>query len=285
MKKQLALITLAGLGMLAQPSFAAVSQNLNQTTWQLVSVPGWTGTTPDKIQPRATISFNGGVINGHDSCNNFRAAYSQPKVANTPQSLAIRMDGAMSTLMACPPQQTKLAGALSSALKKTYQYSINDKYLTLMDNRGAVVATFDRPATDVPGTSWQLLSFNNGTAMLSSLNTEHFTATFAADGTVSGFSGCNNYRATYKLDRARGTMRVGPVGSTFKLCPNEDLMKEEAGFLSAWQRVGLYGRQGNGLSLFDARGMRLMDFRYVGPAAAPKPVPAQPRPPVKPQPR
>ncbi|MFZ1389768.1 MAG: META domain-containing protein [Thiolinea sp.] len=284
MKKQIALLALAGLSVLAEPSLAAVSQNLNQTTWQLLSVPGWKGTSIDQIQPRATMTFNGGVLTGNDGCNNFRAAYSHPRVPKTPQSLSIRMDRAMSTMMACPPQQTQVAGAVASALQKTYQYSVNDKYLTLMDSRGVVVATFDRPATDVPGTSWQLLSFNNGTAMLSSLNTERFTANFSTDGTVSGFSGCNNYRATYTLDRARGTMRVGPIGSTFKMCPDQDLMKEEAGFLNAWRRVGLYGRQGNGMSLFDAQGLRMMDFRFAGPLVAPQPAPT-PRPPVRPQPR
>lgn len=280
MKKQLAFVALMGLSLLAPPSFAAVSQNLNQTSWQLISLSGWAGNSPANIQPRVTLNFNGGTITGNDSCNNFRAAYSQPRVPNAPQALSIRMDRAVSTMMACPPEQNKLSAALSSALKKTYQYSINDKYLTLMDNRGAVVASFDRPATDVPGTSWQLLSYNTGPAMMSSLNTERMTAVFNRDGTVTGFGGCNNYRANYSLDRARGTMRIGPVASTNKLCPNQDLMKDEAGFMNAWRRVGLYGRQGNGLSLFDAQGTRIMDFRFTGQAAQPAPTP---RPPVKPQ--
>lgn len=283
MKKMLAGLALVSLPLWYTPSFAA-TQSLNNTTWQISSLSGWRGTPPATIQPRVTLTFSNGVLSGNNSCNNFRANYSHPRVPNAPQSLSIRMDQGMSTMMACPPEQTRLSGALSTALSRTYQYSYNDKYLTLMDNRGAALASFERPATDVPGTSWQLIAYNDGRALLSSRNTERMTASFNRDGSISGFAGCNSYRASYTLDQARGTMRIGPVASTNMLCPNQELMKEEAGFLNAWRRVGLYGRQGDGLSLFDAQGLRMMDFRFTGPAAQAAPAPA-PRPRPVPQPR
>lgn len=276
MKTYLSVLALAAGSLFAQASWAAGSPNLNQTSWQLTSLTGWKGSNPSQIQPRASLSFNNGTVNGTDSCNNFRASYSHPRVPKIKQSLSIRMDQAMSTLMACPPEQNQLSQALARALKQTYQYQITNQSLHLLDQRGMVLASFEHPATNVPGTSWQLISYNTGKAMMSSLNTEKMTASFHPDGSVSGFAGCNKYQASYRIDEARGTLQLGPVASTKMLCPNQELMQEEDGFLKAWQRVRLYGRQGDGLSLFDAKGNRLMDFRFTGDLKLSKPA-------VKPQ--
>jgi heat shock protein HslJ len=64
---------------------------------------------------------------------------------------------------------------------------------------------------------WALVAFGdpaNPTVVQQGTN---LTAVFAADGTLSGFGGCNNFSGTYQAE-TNGTMTIGPLASTAMAC-------------------------------------------------------------------
>ncbi len=79
---------------------------------------------------------------------------------------------------------------------------------------------------------WTLVAFGdpaNPTVVQAGTN---LTAAFAADGTLSGFGGCNNYSGTYQAG-TDGTMTIGPLASTAMACA--DTMDQETAYLTALQ--------------------------------------------------
>jgi putative lipoprotein len=63
------------------------------------------------------------------------------------------------------------------------------------------------------GTSWSAFLFNDGASAIVSIQGVPITAEFAAGGQLSGFSGCNNYSATYTVGDG-GAITIGPIAST-----------------------------------------------------------------------
>ena len=82
------------------------------------------------------------------------------------------------------------------------------------------------PSAALPGTSW-LVRTIGGTATLPDAPA---TMTFAADGTVSGASGCNQFSGGYTVDGDKLT--VTQLASTMMACEPEKMAQEQA-FTSA----------------------------------------------------
>lgn len=78
-------------------------------------------------------------------------------------------------------------------------------------------------------------------------------------GRASGSTGCNQWTADV-VWTARGAMRFGPVATTRMACAPV-VMAQERAVLAALQSTTRAVRQGNELSLFPARGARLMHLR------------------------
>lgn len=73
---------------------------------------------------------------------------------------------------------------------------------------------------------------------------------------ASGTTGCNRWTASVTWT-ARGAMRFGPVAATKMAC-SPALMAQERAFLEALQRTTRAERRGGELTLYPARGARLM---------------------------
>jgi heat shock protein HslJ len=103
------------------------------------------------------------------------------------------------------------------------------------------------------GTSW-ILTALNGAAPLPDTT---ITASFEADGNLSGSDGCNRYGANYEVDGDKIT--ITPGMSTMMACP--DPVMEQAGeYMAALTLAISYQIQGDTLELLDAGGNALATF-------------------------
>ncbi len=85
-------------------------------------------------------------------------------------------------------------------------------------------------------------------------------ATLQIEGArASGSTGCNQWSADVVWS-SRGALRFGPVATTKMAC-EPAVMAQERAFLAALQSTTRAVRRGNELSLFPARGARLMRLR------------------------
>ena len=112
------------------------------------------------------------------------------------------------------------------------------------------------------GTSWQATGINNGKeAVVSQEGTEKVTATFGADGTISGSGGCNTYSGPYTTS-GTDQITIGALASTEMACP-EPAMEIEQMYFAALGTVATYQIDGTTLTLRDADGATQASFTLV----------------------
>ena len=187
-----------------------------------------------------------GTVSGSDGCNRFSTTYT-----TTGSTIRVRPTAA-TTMMACPQPVAQQATAYMQALVLADKYEVRSNMLTLFDGN-KVVATFVNAGQGLEGTHWQVTAYNNGrNAVVSVQIGTELTASFGDDGIVSGSAGCNDYFADYTA--ADGKITVGPVGSTFRMCPEPNgVMEQEAEYLVALASATTYKVEGNSLELRNAK--------------------------------
>ncbi len=99
------------------------------------------------------------------------------------------------------------------------------------------------------GTRWEVISYNNGRGgFVSLLPNTRITMEFAAGGQLTGSSGCNTYRSTYRLNGSN--IVIDPPSSTQQLCADpEGIMGQEAEFLAALQSAATFRLNGGTLEM------------------------------------
>jgi heat shock protein HslJ len=99
--------------------------------------------------------------------------------------------------------------------------------------------------------TWVLISMFDGVgAMTSPLAGSQITATFGADGGMTGLAGCNNYNSAYSA--ANGSMSIGLAISTRKFCAEPaGVMEQEALYLALLPTVASYTIQNGHLTLLN----------------------------------
>ena len=212
---------------------------LDGTAWVLSSLPGRSlvaGHVP-------TLRFEGGRASGSDGCNRYNNPYTVKG-----STLEFGARGA-STMMACPPEITRQAEAFGAALARARSYRVSSGSLELLSAEGAVVTTFGAQSGTLTGTSWRVLSYNNGKqAVVSTLRDTELTMAFGADGRVSGSAGCNRYTGTYKQDGEK--VVFGPAAATRRMCAlPPGIMEQEQQFLKALETVATARFEGDRLDL------------------------------------
>jgi heat shock protein HslJ len=145
------------------------------------------------------------------------------------------------------------AAAFVEALVAARAYLVEDGRLVLVAGDGARLATFaPEPGTALRGTAWRATMVNNGAGAVVSLALgTAITATFGADGTLSGTAGCSPFTTTYATDGDR--MTIAPPVSARKACTGA-VMEQERRFLGALERVAAYRLGERRLELRDAAG-------------------------------
>ncbi len=89
------------------------------------------------------------------------------------------------------------------------------------------------------------------------------TATFGADGVLSGSAGCNHYRAAYVTQGSSITIQA--PAATRKTCPRPDgVMRQESEYLKALPTAATYTIQGRQLELRTAEDALVALFQASG---------------------
>ena len=123
---------------------------------------------------------------------------------------------------------------------------------TLTLSGHGVTFTFARGPEGIVG-SYRVTGVNNGKdAVVSSAATESITIDFAADGSVSGNAGCNQFTSSYEQDGA--ALTIDPNVATTMMACEEAAMTVEQQFLTALAAVTSWSRNGQPVVLSDDSG-------------------------------
>jgi heat shock protein HslJ len=230
----LALATCCLLALSACASSGS-SQALTESIWVLTELNG------SPPLPDTTITaqfFEDGKVGGSAGCNNYNTTY--------------KVDGkniqfgelAATTMMACPDPIMQQERDYLDMLKNAATFKIADDELTLFDSDGNALAVFAAQSQDLAGSSWDVISYNNGKeAVVSLIIGSEITANFGEDGQLTGNASCNNYFASYETD---GDMiSIGPAGATEMFCSEpEGVMEQEQQYLAALETADTYKIEG-----------------------------------------
>jgi heat shock protein HslJ len=224
--------------------------------WQLGSYADVDGKTqPALADAPATLILQHGQFVGDTHCNSVAGEY-------TLEGDKITMQLGPSTLRACEPDIASQESGMMFGLSHAASYQIENGKLTLLDADGHVLLTFiKQPAPDLTGSTWQLISFNDGKGgMESNLTAENITITFGEDGQVSGNAGCNDFSGSYQIDGNRLTF--GELATTRKMCAKpEGVMETEQAFLKNLSDAATFEVVGDALTLYGQDGGKLLVFQ------------------------
>jgi heat shock protein HslJ len=217
---------------------ADTASGLPGTLWGLVSLGG----NPPVEGTTVTAQFAAdGSLSGSDGCNRYSASY-------TVEGSTLTVTPGMSTMMACAEPIMAQATAFSKALASAASYTIDGEMLNLVDASGATVLTFQANAQQLAETTWHAILYNNGKNAVTSVTLPTIAVTFDADGTISGFGGCNNFNGTYTV--SGNTIQIGALATTPKACSEPaGIMDEESQFLAALQSATIFQIEGQVLQM------------------------------------
>jgi heat shock protein HslJ len=208
----------------AQPvATTAAGPALEGTTWEL----GTQGLDlPGLEQSRPTLLLQDGTATGWSGCNRFNGPYTL-----APPSLTF--ETAARTLAACGAAQTAIENAYMDRLSRVSTFALAASGLQLQDSSGATLLSFSAANTSLVG-SWTVTGFltSSGSAFTSVVQSSPPTAVFAADGTVSGTTGCNMYNGPW-TQGPDDAVHVGPLAKTLAACTDPELAAQETSFTQA----------------------------------------------------
>jgi heat shock protein HslJ len=246
----------------------AVTTPLEGTLWKMVSYLDSQGQTHQALpEAEVTTRFQESQVSGSDGCNQFGGSYKT-------EGSVLTIKLGPSTMMACDLKIMQQAQGYTAALASSATYQIKDGELQLTNGGGKIAVTFSvLDSKPLVGTTWKAQSYNNGKgAVVSLANGTEITALFAADGTLSGFAGCNNYSTTYQA--ITSTLKISPtIATTKKICP-EPVMQQETAYLASLPTAATFKIQSNRLELRDARGAMIANYTAPAPAPAAGQAPA-----------
>ena len=250
LKKRATTFALAALAF----SALASATTIDGRTWRLASLPGHDLGALGAGQ-YLTARFEAGRVSGFSGCNRFMGSYTVDRDQLTLGQLA-------GTMMACPGAAMAIEGAFKGALAGTLRYAIVDDRLTLTPASGAPLVFDLEPKPVLEGVKWEVTGFNNGRqAVVSAVLGTRLTLSFK-DGTLSGSSGCNTFRASYKVEESR--IVVGPVAATRKMCSGKGVMEQERQFLAALETAVKWDISRGMLDMHRADGERVLTANGQG---------------------
>ena len=200
-----------------------------------------------KAAPSAT--FEAETVGGSTGCNRFTAPY-------TVDGDAMEIGTIASTRMACPPPADAVERAYLAALGRVAGWRVDTSALVLVDDADTEVLRYDEAT---PTGEWQVTAFLSGDALSSPLPGAEISASFAEDGTLTGSSGCNSYRAGFTTDG--GSIEIEAPASTQMACEEPGgVMDQEAAYLAALPTAVRYRVDGGSLALLSADGTYVASY-------------------------
>jgi len=217
----------AGCGVVGDDN---ANGGLANTTWTVQSIAGTT--TIAEAQP--TMAFDpGGTVTGSDGCNEYSGTFHT-------DGQSIQVGPLATTRIACEPARMAQAEAFGEAFGGATAWRQLETGTLELTGHGDLLAapgiaappSDAAPPADLPGTGWQLVDLDGSADFDAALAPE---LTFADDGTLAGFAGCNTYNGSFTLDG--GSIDIGPLTMTEMACP-PPASDIEAVYLPALDAVG-----------------------------------------------
>jgi len=240
--------------LLTACSTSGSNQDLTSKIWLLSDLNGEKPITGTAI----TAEFDkDGRVGGTSGCNNYSTTFT---VDGNQLTFG---DPVASTMMACPEPIMEQERDYMQTLAVTSTFEISNEELIFKDSNGNEVARFDAVEQGLEGTSWQVISYNNGKGGVTSLiiGTE-ITAKFGEDGQLTGNSGCNSYFAEFKTDG--DNIIIGTAGSTEMACLEpEGVMEQEQQYLAALETADTYKIVGLNMEMRTSEGSLVATFLRV----------------------
>jgi heat shock protein HslJ len=201
-----------------------------------LSAPSW-----EQFAPSAT--FAGGKVSGSAGCNQFKASYEV-------DGENLELGDIAASLMACPPLADPVEREYLETLRAVDGWRMENGELVLVDEDGEDLLRFGEPSL---AGSWAVTSFRRKDAVESPIENTYLTAVFGDDGIVAGSTGCNDYEATYTVERNHMRIRKPTVDSNRCDTP-EGIMRQQREYLAALPLTRSYEIGGSKLTLLTAEG-------------------------------
>ena len=180
-----------------------------------------------------SLVMDAGMAAGTGGCNRYSASY----VVDTER---ISFGEIASTLMACPDPAGSVEHRYYADLGLVASWTSDEGRLTLADADGAPLLVYEAaPQVTLVG-EWVASGINNGLGgVISSGSTSLVTATFTAQGDLSGNDGCNDYATTYEVNGA--DISIGtPTGMTRAACPRDELADQSSWYFAALEAATIW---------------------------------------------
>jgi len=210
------------------------------TSWTVMSIAGTS--TVQGAEPTMTFAEDG-TVSGSDGCNRYTGPFRT-------DGDRISIGRLASTLIGCEPLLGAQAQAFTQALMGAGEWGLREDGAlevrgpaTLLaepgsGDPGAGPVGPGLPVEDLAGTSWVLEELP-GVQLVDTIP----SVTFGADGTVSGFAGCNSFNGTYEADGS--SIAFGAFATTKVGCPDPTMLVERS-FLAALASASSWRADGDG---------------------------------------
>ena len=227
---------------------------LSEDQWQLVSYFTEQGMQATLLDNPVSIEFSWQKISGSTGCNRYFASY------QLMGEDGVKISHSGLTMMACPEKVAAQEHQYLKNLADINFYQFEDDKLQLLDVQRQVRLIYQNlPPLSLEHTVWQMTGINNGAGgVVSSMQTGQASLQFI-DGELHGNSGCNALTASYQINA--GELTIGPVSSTRKFCPENDLMVQEKQLLQALTQVTHYQIRAQKLRLVNANGSLMLSLK------------------------
>jgi heat shock protein HslJ len=188
---------------------------LSGTTWTLSSAVVEGEAAPAVGTAALTFAPDGSSLSGSTGCNQFSGTY-----VESGGDLTITL-GPVTRAACVDPAATAQETAILAQLPKVAQFTADDE-LILKDSAATTLLTYAAASTELAGSNWAATGVNSGEGGVTSTTlTNTVTAAFGADGTVSGFAGCNTYNGTYEQS-GNDALTLLNIATTKKACGGRD---------------------------------------------------------------
>jgi heat shock protein HslJ len=220
---------------------------LEATPWVLdVAVLGLPG-----AEAAPTAEFREGSVSGSTGCNHFTGTFTKSwsKLAIGP--LATTESAGSQAAMAVEREYLARLGRVTS-------FRVKGDTLALLDDGGGTVLVYAASRDTIEGT-WEITGYLmvSGPGFSSTAIDSAPSAVFAADGSISGGTGCNTYRGQYELDGP--SISIGPLRTTRMACPPE-LVEQEAGILASLTAAAAFTLAPGTATLLNADGQLVLSL-------------------------
>lgn len=252
-------LLVAGLPLLvvacgASGSSSGATAALEDKLWTATQIDGVEEVLPAD-ESASTARFVDGTVGGSGGVNSYSASY----VATDDGTVDIQRP--VSTLMAGPPAANQQETAFFAALIAAETFAVDGDTLKLFGPQDKLLVTFAfTPPTELTGTTWSALAYNNGRGGLQSLAAgSQITAVYGDDESLTGGASVNTYSTTYVAE-ADGGMTISPQIVVTEMAGPEELMEQEQAYLAALPRTATFSIEGDELWLRDADGAALAHY-------------------------